>query len=314
MFEDITRKMFKAAGTEIRSPDLFREIGSYLEQKCGIIMPCRGDSLAISPHRPKTAALAFDKVYRFPLDTDGPPPEVSFFCGTEPEISLAVALLIRNGVVEGLIKDLVVKPPASAQERAENEKVIYRIVCKDLREELGLEPTICYANQVSKDAEFRPGPQEVLASSLSNIKIVNEDRITWDQVLEFRRDDSARRKYRRLIRWIDGELLESDKARVEDLIAKRLEDYEWSLKKHGLRASLGTVSALIDPKFLASTTAATATAAAAGGALWATLAAASLTIGRAVVSFGTAAIDGAEYRRKHNYEVAYVSDLKRRMK
>jgi hypothetical protein len=50
-----------------------------------------------------------------------------------------------------------------------------------------------------------------------------------------------------------------------------------------------------------------------GGGLWATLAGASITIGRAPVSFGTALVDGFDERRKENYEVAYVYEIQKRL-
>ena len=74
---------------------------------------------------------------------------------------------------------------------------------------------------------------------------------------------------------------------------------------------MGSMSCLLDPKFLAGISAAVAATAVAGGATWAALAGASLSVGRALLSFGTAHIDGLEQRRKENYEIAYLHEVKR---
>ncbi|MGA2028490.1 MAG: hypothetical protein ABSG87_00240 [Verrucomicrobiota bacterium] len=43
------------------------------------------------------------------------------------------------------------------------------------------------------------------------------------------------------------------------------------------------------------------------------LAGASLVLGRAIVNFGTARIDGLDERRKENYEVAYVHEIQKQL-
>ncbi len=313
MFEDIVLKLLKTLGYQSVSRHALKPMSTLLEEKCKPIMPGKRDSLAVSLHRPKTAALAFDRVYGFPMMENSAPPEVRFFCGTEPEILTTAFSVVLLGIQEGILGDYTLDHEAHQipDDAAEHERSSYQLLVRDLRREFGFEPTIFFENHSSQEAEFKPGPQEVLASSLANIEIVDEDRITWEQVLEFRRDKDARIKYRRLVRWIDAELRETGPGKIEDLILKRLEDYDWSLKKHGLLASLGTISALIDPKFLASASAAVASAAVAGGELWPALTAGSLIFGTAVATFGSVAIEGEDHRRKHNFEVAYVSELKK---
>ncbi|HYG36614.1 MAG TPA: hypothetical protein VEC99_17605, partial [Clostridia bacterium] len=99
---------------------------------------------------------------------------------------------------------------------------------------------------------------------------------------------------------------------VEDLIAVRLDDYEWACRKHGLKSTLGTLSCLLDPKFLGVTSATIGASALLGDHFWASLVGASLVVGKAAISFGTTAIEGLEERRKTNYEVAYIHEVNRR--
>jgi len=142
--------------------------------------------------------------------------------------------------------------------------------------------------------------------------LVDEDSLTWEQVQEFRKDTEARAKYKRLVRWIDEELKTKSPAAVQDLIAIRLDDYEWSIKKHGMKTKLGALSCVLDPKFLVAASTVVGASTLAGGELWAALSAATVTIGGAAVSFGKACIDALDERRKENYEVAYIHDIKKK--
>ena len=98
---------------------------------------------------------------------------------------------------------------------------------------------------------------------------------------------------------------------MQDLIAIRLDDYEWGIKKHGMKTVLGGLSCVMDPKFLASAAAVVGASTLAGGELWAALSSATLAIGGTAVSFGKSYIDYLDERRKDNYEVAYIHDIKK---
>lgn len=175
----------------------------------------------------------------------------------------------------------------------------------------GLSASVCYSSAISYREEYPTGPQQVLITSLENIALVDEDSLSWDQVMEFRKDTEARAKYKRLVRWIDEELKSKSPAAVQDLIAIRLDDYEWSVKKHGMKTKLGALSCVLDPNFLKATAAVVGVSALAGGELWAALSGAAVTIGGAAVSFGKSYIDSLDERRKDNYEIAYIHDIKK---
>ena len=201
----------------------------------------------------------------------------------------------------------------SEKQKAANETRSLRLLCSELNEEVGVMPTIFYHHSENMRKEFPVGPHQLLMAAISNVAMVDESELTWDQVIEFRRDDKARAKYRRFVRWADYEMKARSPEELEDIIAMRLDDYSWSLKKHGMTATLGAMSCLLDPKFLAAMSAATAATAAVGGALGAALTATTLTVGKALVSFGKEMVDGVDERRKGNYEIAYVYDIKKRL-
>lgn len=299
-------------GSESDREEFVASITRIITERFGsAIHPNRGESLALSVMAPKTAALAFDRVYRFPGLVDPAPEEIGFYCATLPEMVFCAA-----GILAVTAEQMGLGTPlqrASGPQAAENERQTLRILCSDLQAELGTAPTVFYHEAANLRAEFPVGARSILQAAISNVALVDEKELTWDQVTEFRRDAGVRAKYRRFVRWVDAELKTHSPQEIEDLIATRLDDYAWALKKHGIKASLGAVSCLLDPKFLGATSAAVAAGAVAGGGLWATLAGASLTVGRALVSFGTALVDGFDERRKENYEVAYIYEIQKRL-
>jgi len=274
------------------------------------VYPKPTDSLALSLLKPKTAALAFDRVYSIPTFTDPVPNDIGFYYATLPEVFWwGGGLLAITANKLGMGKPFFQERPAP--EASQTEIELLQLICSEFPER---KPTIFYNSVVDCDRDFSPGSRSILKAAISNVALVDESSLTWQQVIEFRQDTTTRNKYRRFIRWIDTELKESSRQEIEDLIAIRLDDYEWALKKHGMRASFGAISCLLEPKFLAAASAAvTASALAGGGFAAAALAGASLTVGKALVSFGSALIDGLDERRKENYEIAYIYEVRKQL-
>jgi len=300
-------------GDDAAHNDLAKSLANIVVKRCGeAILPNPGESLALSVMRPKTAALAFDKVYRIPVLNDPVPKELGFYCATLPEMAACMVGLLIDAAkhVQGV--DLLGEPKERSR-TPQNERQNIRLLCSDFQRQYGIAPTILYENLVTRNEEFRSGSSEVLSAAISNVAMVNERDLSWEQIIEFRKDAEARVKYRRFVRWVDAELRSKSPKEVEDLIAIRLDDYEWALRKHGLKTLIGNLSCLLDPKFLGGTSATVTAAAVAGGGIWAALAGASLAIGKVVLNFGTAAIDGLEQRRQDNYEVAYVHEVKKQL-
>ena len=262
---------------------------------------------------PKTAALAFDRVYSIPTLDDPVPNEIGFYYATLPEMvwwGAGFLAIVADRLKMG--KSLF-DETRTPQEVSKSEVESLRLVCSQFPENETMPPTIFYHNAAHCDKEFSPGSHSILKAAISNVAMVDESSLTWKQVLEFRQDTPTRNKYRRLVRWVDSELKGRSPKEIEDLIAIRIDDYEWALKKHGIKASLGAISCLPDPKFLAATSATVAASALAGGRFWAALAGASLTVGQALISFGSALVDGLDQRRKENYEIAYIYEVRKQL-
>ena len=85
-------------------------------------------------------------------------------------------------------------------------------------------------------------------ASLLNIPIAIESRLSWLQVLEFRKDTGNRKKYLRLKHWLSDSLNATSLNHAQELIELRIEDYKLALKKHGIEVAHGVSSAIISPK------------------------------------------------------------------
>jgi hypothetical protein len=317
MHREIARRVLEVLKIRIGDPSdherFVGELANSIRERCGKpLYPKPGESMALSIMTPKTAALAFDRVYRVPAHVDPVPEGIGFYYATFPEIAFFSLGLVAFAAEESGLGSYFRDKPGE-QEAARNEVQSLRLLCSEFQTAFRVAPTIFYHNAASCNDEFPTGAHSILKAAVSNVAMVDEADLSWEQAIEFRRDADVRRKYRRFVRWVDSELKGMPPHEVEDLIAIRIDDYEWALKKHGIKASLGAISCLLDPKFLGATSAAVAAGAVAGGAFWAALAGAVLTVGRAAVSFGTAMVDGLEERRKEHYEIAYVYEVQRRL-
>jgi hypothetical protein len=323
MDETFARYLLEQFGIRAESNEeqerLIKSVAETIRARFGRpIFPKRGESLAVSMMTPKTAALAFDRVYRFPMLADPIPEEVGFYCATFNEIAFAAVgtmILVSKelGFGNELTEALASKQRGPGQ-AAQNEKHSLRLLCAGMERELEILPTILYDARASMEQDFRAGPEVVLKAAISNVAMVDEESLTWDQVIEFRRDKRTQQKYRRFVRWAAGEFKARSPHELQDMIAVRLDDYTWGLKKHGIKASLGAISCLLDPKFLGVVSAATAATAVATNAVWAAVAGASLTVGKALVSFGTELVDGIDENRRRNFEVAYLYEVQKRLR
>lgn len=273
-------------------------------------LPQRGETLALALSKHKIVALAYDRIYRFQPTIGADIPDEICFSYTSELMSERLLFHFLERIAEQL---KVVVPETMKIDIAANlSKSITRDLCREILEKFSCSPTLCYPTSVNYAAEFPVGTQQVLTAAIENIALVDEDTLTWEQVLEFRKDTEARAKYRRLVRWIDEELKTKSPAAVQDLIAIRLDDYEWSCKKHGFKTVTGALSCIMDPKFLLAASTLVGASKYAGGDLWAALSGATIAIGGAAVSFGKSYIDSLDERRKDNYEVAYIHDIKKK--
>jgi hypothetical protein len=103
---------------------------------------------------------------------------------------------------------------------------------------------------ISNDCDA--GSSEVCIT-LAFENLIKTEVTSWDQILEFRRDKTAKEKLRRFRLFADVNYRGKSKAYVEDDILRRLDDYESTVKQWGFETAEGAFNILASSKTLAGT-------------------------------------------------------------
>jgi hypothetical protein len=110
-----------------------------------------------------------------------------------------------------------------------------------------------------------------LEVALDHVPRVVDSELTWEQVLEFRKDKRSREMLDRLRRWFAMDLLEKSQDEITNILGKRLDDYQWAVRKHGLQTVIAgatsVISFVVGPAMLQLLTASPLAAVAGGVAL-----------------------------------------------
>lgn len=168
-----------------------------------------------------------------------------------------------------------------------------------------------YASEAGRDSAYRSGSREVVLAALRDVAVVDEGDLHWDQVLEFRKDRTSRRNFRRLLRWLDRDMVGKPESQVVNEIGVRVDDYDDAIAKHGLKTKIGVLSALVDKSTLVQSGATAGGLALSGHADWGLLAAGALAIGRATLTLAQTKMELADIHRDHA-DVAFVAQARER--
>jgi len=171
--------------------------------------------------------------------------------------------------------------------------------------------TPVYESQQRYFSDYPSGNTVVYQAALENLPEIIEDDVSWEQILEFRSDKEAIRKYRELRLWLEHSLSAQSIEHARDLIAHKIEDYEWTIRKHGLKMATGALSSIFSWKGIISVGAGVGIGAALGGPVWSALTGAVLTVGKASVWVAERMIERQDIQRGPDSAVALICDAKR---
>jgi hypothetical protein len=174
----------------------------------------------------------------------------------------------------------------------------------------GYTVTPVYNSQQRFFLDYPAGNNIVYQAALENLPEIIEDQVSWEQVIEFRSDKDAIRKYRALRLWLEYSLSAQSVENARDLIARGIEDYEWAIRKHGLKTATGALSSIFSLNGLISLTAGVGVGAAIGGPVWSALTGAIFTVGRASVWVAERMIEKQDIQRSPDAAVALICDAK----
>ena len=278
-----------------------------------VLLPAKDETVAIS-YKPKTAALCYDRVWS-PSDTVVPK-VIRCWGGTTAELNgrgLAADWNIKTN------RETIVAMCGPEEKRLQLLRastdyglgLVLREVAKSFSTEHGIPMVPIYYLSADRNSEYREGERKVIVATLSSLQIIDEANLTWAQVLEFRKDEEMRNKYKRFLHWLDKEMVGKTQAFVEDEIAIRLEDYEHALKKHGIKTVLGTIEEALDGRFLLGASGFTGTLTLAGHPALGILAGAGIVVGKVVIKIAQTMIDFDDVERGPNSEISWVYEVKK---
>ncbi len=224
-----------------------------------------GETAVIAWQTPKTAALCFDRVWTG--QADHVPEGIRFFGGTMEECAVAMATVGSSSMarlgepqfahLDPKLREQLARlfnlmmhggiEAISARERVRPGEQGFEAITRILSESINVP---AYYNQTRQMLPYEPGRNDVILSTLVDLDIVDEHAISWEQVGEFRKDDEARKKYRRLVHWLDKDMVGKSAGYIRDEVGQRIEAYEWALKKHGITTVTGALSTVLEAKQL----------------------------------------------------------------
>ncbi|MGD0596611.1 MAG: hypothetical protein ABSA64_03690 [Sedimentisphaerales bacterium] len=310
-----------------------------------VLLPSKGETVAISS-KEKTAALCYDRI----LSPDLPPPyndniPDSIRCCGESRLEIHYLKMMEAVVNEHSLKTVGTKKMKddllssfvffnilSPNKFISNKKDIkflikeleqnpspyhsnyMRVAAKSFFGKYGMPVSVVCDSGKERAKLYKEGNREVVASALSNLEIVDERKLTWQQVIEFRKDKISLKKYRRFLHWLDKEMIGKSQKFIEDDIAQKLEDYGSTLKKHGIKTVIGTIEEVLDGKYLLGTSGVIGSFSLAGYPGLGILAGAGLMIGKMAVKLGNTWIDYDDTERGVNSEISWVYEVKEKLK
>lgn len=80
---------------------------------------------------------------------------------------------------------------------------------------------------------------------IDTLPIAIEDKLTWEQVEEIRKDKGSFRKLQRLRSWINNDFKNKSPNEIQDILSKQVEEYKKVLDKFSIEAIIGGFTAFV---------------------------------------------------------------------
>jgi len=274
-----------------------------------------GESGIVALVESKTAALLADRVWLLYAGNDD---RLDFGFGLDSPMAIRIAALHALMHATGFMHATrnAVPPEESPRLSCEANEFIWTTE-RDLSREYSMRVHAAvvplYGSALQRDTEYRPGNWAVIVAVVKNLAVVAEESLTWDQVIEFRRDFAARTAYRRFVHWLDKEMVGQSMDFVLAEIADRMEKYGWALRKHGLQTVVGALESTIDPRSVFGGAAAAFTVDSLGHQpLLSMLAGAGFLLGKAAVTAAAKLIERQDIIEGQR-EIAFVHELREKL-
>ena len=206
-------------------------------------------------------------------------------------------------------------PTSNHQGFLDNTNIIMDLIYRDIARAFSAKYKIAvatiYDSKGNRTVIYSGGDQVAIMVCLEDLAIVDEKKLSWEQVLEFRADEESRQKYKRFLHWLDKEMVGKSQDFLEDEISIRLEDYEQALKKHGIKTVIGTIEEALDGRYLLGASGVAGSLTLAGHPVLGMLAAGLLIGGKIGVKLTQTKLDFDDVERGPNSEISWVYEVKK---
>ena len=93
-----------------------------------------------------------------------------------------------------------------------------RKVANSFSESHGVAMTLIYDWMKHRNNAYGKGDHRTVIATLSNLQVVDESQLAWEQVIEFRNDKENQEKYKRFLHWLSVHLAGWSQALVDEEI------------------------------------------------------------------------------------------------
>ncbi|MDY6990904.1 MAG: hypothetical protein SWQ30_22920 [Thermodesulfobacteriota bacterium] len=259
----------------------------------------------------KRAALLFDRVHMNPVDN-----KIEEGFRVPPEIAFGMAKHDLKAVISHTewFEDYRFSKKVAGQLLIESVIGGLLRAFSEAYAREGISVVPLYRSGAAFDDAFLTGSSAAYQAALNSISVVSEDHLTWEQVLEFRADKEAVRKYRSFRIWLQDGLKARSVTEATDVIEQRLYDYQWAIKKHGLKTVVGALSSVLDLRHIAAITVGAGISGVLGGPIWSAITAGLVLSSKIAVQVADRMIDLEDITRGPHSEVAIIYDIHKELK
>lgn len=120
----------------------------------------------------------------------------------------------------------------------------------DMKVTHNIDITPIYIDQSSFEDDFiaksRFSNGHPIVVAMENIPSIIEEKLDWEQVLDFKKDKQSVQNLRKFRNWVQIDMVNRTKDEIISIYEKAYDEYEQSLKKHGILTAIGTLSLVLD--------------------------------------------------------------------
>lgn len=250
--EDTSLKKVLATGDEESLKDALRMTGRV---KAKIWEPVDyNDRIVVAVARPKTAALFFDRVWT--LDREIP--------GAIGVRSDDVLERFALGFLDNLVNEIAAYEVDDKKREEKMQKVdesllnAEAMICKALSglletslAKLTKQPLqTYYASEENLKTVYEIGSTPMIVGTIQTMQWIDEAELTWEHVREIRSDLNSTKQLKRMLHWLDSDMVGKPLSFIADEIEIRLENYRQATEKHGIKLANRAFGTFLDAKLL----------------------------------------------------------------